>query len=150
MYGRNQGFSYYFWLLIEVSGSVPRTNVSVLGGPKTFGYVSATLPPSYRMTYGTVLDHIANLLCVQGGGAQSKEDPTEDPEQGVRAGQPETETGIPGQHGGQGQGLHRREPGAQGESETLKLIAGNGSLGGLDSDRNCVPQFFGSESGSSI
>jgi hypothetical protein len=80
--------------------------------------------------------------CVQGGGAQSEEDPTEDPEQGVRAGQPETETGIPGQHGGQGQGLHRREPGAQGESETLKLRAGNESLGGLDSDRNCVPHCF--------
>jgi hypothetical protein len=106
------------------------------GGPKTFGSGSATLPPSYQTTYGTYIVLTANLRRVQGGGAQSEEDPTEDPEQGVRAGQPETETGIPGQHGGQGQGLHRREPGAQGESEILKLRSGNGNL---DPDRNCVP-----------
>ncbi len=43
---RNQGFSYYFCLLIEGSGSVPLTN----GSRSRSGSGSATLPPgiSYR------------------------------------------------------------------------------------------------------
>jgi hypothetical protein len=40
---RNQGSSYYFCLMIEGSGSVPRTNGPGSGRPQNIGYGSATL-----------------------------------------------------------------------------------------------------------
>jgi hypothetical protein len=43
---RNQGFSYYFCLLIEGCGSVPQSNGSGSRRPETYGSGSAALPLS--------------------------------------------------------------------------------------------------------
>ncbi len=51
----NYGFSVYFWLLIEGSGSVPLTNDPDPVGPKTYGG-SRTLVFSVKMLFGTEIN----------------------------------------------------------------------------------------------